>query len=947
MSDSELNGLNQGLPFRLDDGDTLQRLRDWYAYCQLIPFDSVWPPEANAGRQGKTWADVMFPGGVDTLARLVEQARRPDGQMSPHQAFLLAFLRMLETPQALFNRLAWRHRDLYYRHELQLSERPGEADRVALSFKLDDDAPDRLLPAGLLFDAEQDREGGARHFRLEEALLVNRGIWADLRWCVVPSQARTSGVSRTVFDIDADPADPVANWPVGGLRLFESGEPRERPQRGIVSGRVVADPKLALSGGTRKIGVIFAAPLDPGQLIAWASGDGIWLPLSNAAADGRAQDRQMRSQEAMFVLGPQAAAVQGSPGLDGFAATLPLLKVTHASAEPVPRITGLLVSVERLPEVSLSTDDGVAQINQRFHPFGLTPVVGSGFQLMARDWCNKPGCTISLSLYPEWLGLPEQSFDKWYASYGDEAPSNQAFRLMSWIEPAEERPQGSARALFAEGKDQAGGVPRGTVLKHCFQSPLMPVSDSVDPRDWQQRLRFDLSGSDFRHMEYRSLFASASATRALNPPYTPEFKSLRVDYRILEEGPPIAAQYVLTPFGHRQEPEDGSGGGAQADNNGKEYMHEFQLYLGFKQVEPGQNLDLHWQIKASQAQTVSWQYLGPANRWRSLDAGVREHTASLHRSGLWSTVWPADAVRDATVMPTGKYWIRALIDPASTRQARDQNEFSPFPWLYSIHTNSQIARRVQEGSRDDFPLPAETITRPLDPVGGLCEVKQPWPSEGGRAPESEAEFHKRVAQRLNHRNRALTCADIKALLLERFPEIHEIRVAPPHREAQRSIQRMIVVPAPGQQDNADRLRPKFSPMRLDEMRETVLERASIWLDLELLSPDYRNIALDAQLELNPRFSVDYARREAIQALSERYMPWSSGGHASSLGNSIDYYEVLACLQQLPFVERVADLRLDKGRESIKAADLEVLTLDFSKCFPNCAAADASRNGVLP
>jgi len=46
-----------------------------------------------------TWADVLFQG--RSVTELAEQYQNPTGTLPPHQALLFAYLKMLETPQAL------------------------------------------------------------------------------------------------------------------------------------------------------------------------------------------------------------------------------------------------------------------------------------------------------------------------------------------------------------------------------------------------------------------------------------------------------------------------------------------------------------------------------------------------------------------------------------------------------------------------------------------------------------------------------------------------------------------------------------------------------------------------------------------------------------------------------------------------------------------------------
>ncbi|MGI4857595.1 MAG: hypothetical protein ACRYHA_11925 [Janthinobacterium lividum] len=121
----------------LDNLEQADRLRKWHAFCAQMPFADG--PTGDAA--GSTWADVIFGPDetdirdVDAAARirrriddLCRRAENPDGEMPPLQALLLVFLHWMETPTRLYNGLMARHRDLYYRGELGLSERGLELD---------------------------------------------------------------------------------------------------------------------------------------------------------------------------------------------------------------------------------------------------------------------------------------------------------------------------------------------------------------------------------------------------------------------------------------------------------------------------------------------------------------------------------------------------------------------------------------------------------------------------------------------------------------------------------------------------------------------------------------------------------------------------------------------------------------------------------------------------
>ncbi|KAG0187717.1 hypothetical protein DFQ28_005937 [Apophysomyces sp. BC1034] len=922
--------------FVLDDRLIDWHLQHWSEYCQLIPFGD--PSSTHY------WKEVLFPGSdPDSFKALAALAGKPDGQMRPDQAFLLAFLKLLQTPKALFNELPAQHRQLYYRQELGLCERLAAPDRVALSFKLDEDRSELMLTAGLLLDAGQDSQGAPRHYRLDRNLLANQGTWTDLRWCQ-PGPEHKSKIYRIVHDASAQ---PEKIWPTGGIRLFEYDVKQDRP---VVTGRVVSSPALAVSSGQRTITITLQQEIDtPATLKAYASGDGQWIPLKQIPLEP-GDDRTGNCL--VFVLEAGEPAIIASPGLDGFTDKTPLLKITREDGQPLPEITQLSIQVKQSPDVLLSTDDGVSQLTERCYPFGHEPIVGSGFYLVAADWCNKPGCKITLTMTPEWLDLPDKSFVTWYQDYGTGAPlNNDDFKLKRWIDPDRTslkkasigplETDSTVTLLTLDDDDQAlfGGdaPPIGQSVAFSFESLNIPISESPDPRKWQQCLRLELAGHDFMHKAYWQNM-TLKEPKNLNPPYTPQLKCLHVDFQLVS---PVDKQYVLTPFGYGDE--DGAVVSTPPEP-------ERQLYLGFQHLEPGQDLSLHWQLQSPHRQDIHWEYLSEtnhSNHWMPLDAYVHDDTDRLFRTGLWSITLPNDATDRAVAMPAGRYWIRAQFFPSTpirlsnaagsalTMQEEPAPEPSDYPWLYCLHTNSATATRVdvEQLALDPLPLPAGTITRTVEAVEGIQNIEQPWPSEGGQGPEREPEFLRRVPQRLNHRDRALTWRDITALLRERYPEIYGVRIASPVPADDKTptpTQRLVIVPTPGKHDNADKLRPAFHLSRLEAMRDDLLSRASAWLSLQLCNPLYQSVNLSYTIDFHRDINSSYGYHQTQLALADHYMPWSNeaGNSPVAIGESIDYYALLAFIQQLPWVDRVRSLMLNNQAESVIASALEVLILKF-------------------
>ncbi|SDY38028.1 hypothetical protein [Pseudomonas sp. NFIX28] len=877
---SNLIAMSQDEHFKLDDRTIEQRLNYVFEYASRIPF---------AGRPQNSWAQVLFPGGVEDIQRLATlygSAELSDGQLVPQQAFLLVLLRQLETPAALFNSLPAAHRQLYYRDFLGLKERAAEPDRVVLSFRLKGNTSQLLLEKGSLFDAGQDSQGTSIQYQLDQPLQANQGQLTDVRWCR-PHEG-------SLFSCVLQDARQGLAWPQQGSRLFSADTNPEVP---VITGRVVASDVLALSEGKRTIRIDFASSPAPGEIYADVSTVNGWVRLT-------------REQGYSFSLGADAPAMAPANGLDGFSLATPILRLSRRDGLPVPLVASIAVKVAHATQVRFRTDSGSHSLDRACLPFGEMPVPEISFiSLMAADWCRK-STPFSVTLTPQWQGLPSQSFSDWYQGYDDAPATNQEFTVQPKIysENGWEN-LGSRIPLFAVGSGAPAGIPLN--LPPFSNLPAQP-SDSADPEDWSSKVRLELAGQGFLHQQFE---AQSSTGAMLNPPYTPQWKGLDVEYSALDTE--LGMQYLLTPFGYRDT--DTEGGATDLP----------QLYLGFSSMQPGQQLSLYWKLQSPQLLELGFQYLDRANRWRSLNATVADGTGGLFDSGLWMASLPADAADHAPWMPAGRHWIRILVTPPGDTNTPDT---SSYPWLQAVLVNSMTATLSRGETLDvmhfDRPLPAGTIVQAVQTIDGLDSVIQPWPSTGGRAPESPAVFHQRVAWQLSHRGRGQSWKDMRALLLEQFPEIHEVYTpteggfTDPHSS---DLQTITVIPNHGHMDNTDPLRPVFNMARLDAMRRYLQDRTSPWVKLNLANPIYIDVLGKYEIEFHHAISPEYGYRMLSQTLLQRYIPWAWDGRSEAKpGGRLDYYEVLAFIQQQQCVERVVRLTLNDAMQSVECAPTRVL-----------------------
>ncbi|MCT8351251.1 hypothetical protein [Photorhabdus kayaii] len=365
------------------------------------------------------------------------------------------------------------------------------------------------------------------------------------------------------------------------------------------------------------------------------------------------------------------------------------------------------------------------------------------------------------------------------------------------------------------------------------------------------------------------------------------------------------------------------------------------FYLGFTNVLPGQTLSLYWQSEGVKALNLSWSYLNRKNIWQPINQLVHDQTHNLFDRGIWRTLLPQDAADQAALMPTGRYWLKAEI----THPTAPQDYPRIKGLLYNATTATLINAETVEQDHFINGLAADNIKQPVNTSPAISGVTQPWASWNGQPQETEQAFLTRLPARLSHRNRALSWGNIVTLLKEQFVSLFDVKY-PSAGELTKipapEKQQLIVIPNSRYKDNNDALRPTLNPARLTEMVEWIKQLSSPWATLEISNPTYVDVNVNYQVTFTTDVNPDYGHHQLQQELSRKYMPWGENRAIGvTVGNHIDYYQLLATIQQSPLVERVTDLSLTIANrttgavgKSIEAADNEVLILVWSEQRPS-------------
>jgi hypothetical protein len=611
---------------------------------------------------------------------------------------------------------------------------------------------------------------------------------------------------------------------------------------------------------------------------------------------------------------------------------------------------------EGLWPLSLEGDGGVLDGSKPFEPFGSAPAVGASLAIGHPDLFHKPLRKLRFSL--TWMGGPA-NLTTHYAGYALKPAELAA--AVTLVQAGVGRTGLPAIKLFSgENASLAWSpecLPGATVAAGPYPVPDAPAP-APEVRSWPRYLQWQLSGSDFGHAAWPTLMAQKSTALAaaianlaagknsgaiqagdyqVAPPYTPKLKTLSLDFVASQDltltayrtGPATDQIFHVHPFGYDEiaPPATGSDGVPFLP----QYDQQGELYIGIADAWPGRTLSLLFQMADGSAnpdvpkQPVAWSTLS-AEGWRPLPGeSLRDDsTNGLTASGIVELVLPETAANPR--LPAGMSWLRAsvAIGAAAVCDCVD------------IHAQAVPAGFIDDGNGADHyttPLPAGAITGPAESLPGIAACRQPYPSFGAEAVEDKAARHRRIAERLRHKRRAVTPWDYERLVLDYFPEVYKVKCLPAgeaarsghpgaarsgHPGAARSghpgVVRLIVIPDIRHTTTFDPFEPKASSDLHRRIAARLTALAPPGARIEVGNPTYVQVRI--RLGVGFRGDNDEFNRKRLNDALNRYLsPWAYDDGADIVINrSLFANSIVAFAAQQPYVDFVAAVNLFSSRD---------------------------------
>ena len=367
------------------------------------------------------------------------------------------------------------------------------------------------------------------------------------------------------------------------------------------------------------------------------------------------------------------------------------------------------------------------------------------------------------------------------------------------------------------------------------------------------------------------------------------------------------------------------------------FCDEGTLFLGLKDLVPGDNLDILFQLAEATSDSeadkedVSWYYLD-SNIWKPLRKGFEvldDATKNLTTSGIVKLSIPANMTKDNTVMPKGLHWIKAAI--AKNSLAVSETTAVIPQAMLTVFTNDIVNDKLRLAK----PLAAGSIAKLNEADPAVKSVAQPYASFGGAVPEMESQFYVRVSETLRHKGRAIQAFDYERLALQAYPELFKVKCINHSFALNAHLYTndfpyapgyviLAVIPDLNKLNAGNSFEPKVPVSIIEDIETFMRKRTSPFVRFRAMNPRYEKVNFCLRVQLVKGKDENYFKEKLKQDIRELLAPWAVGKYDKlTFGQCIYRSDIIQLLETSGYVDFIADFRMGKETVVPDATKLKV------------------------
>jgi hypothetical protein len=885
-----------------------------------------------------------------------------DSNLTPHLTLFVCFIKLLDFSKKAFNNLTKRHLDFYYNEILQIEKQDGKSDKTYVIFELAKKALQERIPEGTLLDAKKDASGKKRVYKTNNELIANQAKVVEIKSFLNDVKKGELKMARAANTLDglSEKLPETSNywWPFG----YNSEEVEKTNYKELENAKLgfsIASSLFNLKEGERKVTItidfkagstskldaILASEIQiQNNIKVLCSGDKEWLSggVLNWVKVNNTNSRNINRYALSFTLSKEFPAIVNYNKdilLETFQTKLPVIRfiiegqkqyaVYEALSETEVENIGIAVNVKGVKSVLLENDNSTLNSDKPYYPFTAQPIKGSNFyikhpEMFAKKWTN---ADITIN----WKNTPS-SIKNHYKAYvlGPEVDFNQnAFDAANTSIVNNDNYFEANAALFdkEEWFAKAADVKLFQKIGDKYQTKFS-INNTGNTSDTCESIRLTLEQSALQDVYpklYTLALTSAPNKNKLipNEPYIPFAEDIELSYTAQEDaysvlskaidGNPLKSKNIQLFY-------EDTFGQYEKDSKLKElvpvHQHGGELYIGLDAM-PNTIVSLLIQTVEGSENTlvetfqdnenIEWNILSN-NRWIDLSEYILvNESKKFLESGIVKFKIPKDINTNHTRFTDGLVWVRAKMN-------RSYDAVCKMQGIYTQAILATFQNQDNDLSHLNNGLEAESITKLITRIPQIKSVSQPYNSFDGTYQETDAEFYRRVSERLRHKNRAITQWDYEHLILQEFPNIFKVKclnhtseksfIAPGHVT-------LMVVPDTKNKNAFDVYQPRVSRASLNKIQNYVNELNTMHVKAQVINPNYQEAKVNVKAKFFKEYDEAFYSKQLDEDIKKYISPWAFTDSKEFVFDvSLNVNQLVNYLEQLYYIDYINDVKID-------------------------------------
>lgn len=925
---------------------------------------------------------------------------------TPNMALVIAFLMLMEDAKKTLNSIPQRTLENYYIDALKFRKKNPIADTAYINFVLNKNQKATSIPNGTVLFAGKDINDKEINFTTTENLIIEPVSLSKIHTVqveeigqLIPNNSPTKKwiLSKTYQDNDLsansslplDPkiqtinkmgliiATPSIHLPAGNrvivLTMTLSQNSFETFTERLTT-KVAKNPQDEIANEIHKLFNIelstsegwYAIPnlnymLSPNKILGRSIDFTITLP--NNAPPIVPFEKQPTDLPSGIYSPVMKILLNESMGLEYFntISNLEILKINIES------------TVTNYRNIAASNDLGAIDVSKPFLPFGNYPKNGNSLFISNKSLASFNLKSLKLNI--EWANLPdnEGGFRDYYNEYPTIVNNNTFIAKLSilvnddWI-PIESNRQ--IVKLFDSENPKLNGLGKlsnntreiSIELDSLNLNSLVKSYSLITENSKNGIVRLELTGSKmaFGHADYPDILKKITINNINkhkkdpisepNKPYTPEIKSIWLDYSLKSEivfnnniNTPIQAKgesmpeqiFRLSLFGFEELFFGKISKSCIVLSERESIANRSSVYVGLENLKCSY-ISLHVQIDEDSVSNdidlypPQWQYLSK-NQWHNFNEKdiLQDNTNNLIQSGIIKLSFSKTLDTASSIMYGDNLsWIRVVNTHA---------EAANLPTITGIYVNATAAKRVLEEDEENIitleRIEPQSITKILSQdYPSIQSINQPFESTNDVITETDEKFYIRASERLRHKNRPSSIWDYEKIILDKFPDIFIAKcinhtcIANAHTITPGSI---TIVVAPKYTDTIHT--PTASKHLLKNIKDYLVEISSPFVNIEVINPAYDEIRVLIDLKLKPNFEKGICITSLQEDLQSLLSPWTINEETDKIINSTIYpSDIFGYIMNKEYVDSINRFSLLKYTKN--GAQVTVIKVDSYDSF---------------